>query len=162
MKEYSEKERKEFIKDLPRKRCATGVVLRNNKNEWLLLQTNYHNGKYTFPGGIVEQYESPWQGAAREIKEEINIDISVFQLLTITNISHPKHKDEMILFYFDGGILTDSQIENMTYVDGEIIGHIFVPENQIVNYLRNSAHTAFKNVQSAIGANKTLLFEINN
>lgn len=162
MKIYSKKERKKFIKGLPRKRCATGVVLRNSKKEWLLLQTNYHNGKYTFPGGIVEQYESPWQGAIREIQEETNIDILVSQLLTITNISHPSREDEMILFYFDGGVLSEAQIENIKYIDGEIISHIFVPEDQVLEYLRETAHTAFKNIQSALSENKTLLFEINN
>ena len=76
MKIHSKEERRKFIKGLPRKRCATGVVLKNSKNDWLLLQTDYHNGKYTFPGGIVGRYESPWQGVVREVKEETNIDIS--------------------------------------------------------------------------------------
>lgn len=62
MKVYSEKDRQDYIRNLPRKRSASGVILRNKIGQILLLKTYYHGGKYTFPGGVVGEYESARQG----------------------------------------------------------------------------------------------------
>lgn len=83
-------------------------------------------------------------------------------MLTVTDISHKKINDELVISYFDGGQLTDSQIKNIKYSDGEILNHIFVNENDVLNHLRENAHYAFLNIQKSLSENKTLLFEINN
>ncbi len=162
MKNHSEKERREFIKSLPRKRSASGVVLRNNKGEWLLLQTTYHGGKYTFPGGITNQYESPWRGVIREVKEEINIDIhkNDLSLLTITSISDPKNNDELVIYYFDGGVLDTHQI-NSIQVDGEEIqDYKFVSQDRVLGFLRDTAHYSYGHISEALKKNKILMIDV--
>jgi len=160
MKTYSESERLDFIKDLPRKRSASAVILKNKNNEWLLLRTDYHDGKYTFPGGIVNQYESAWEGAKREVNEEINLDINILKILTIVNISHQTINDEMVIYFFDGGLVSDEEIKKINYSDGEINDHIFVPEKDVLKYLRSNLHQSFGNLKKSFRENKTLLFDI--
>ena len=159
MKTYSEKERQEYIKTIPKKRSAVGVILRNHLGEILLLQTYYHGGKYTFPGGVVDEYESPWMALSRELKEETGIISNTFRLLTLTNISNPKIGDEMMLYYFDGGVLTEEQISKITYMDEEVIKHLFVPEELVLDYLRSAAHVAYKRAMQALHQGKTLFFD---
>lgn len=162
MKIHSEEERREFIKTCPRKRSATGIVLRNRKKEWLLLQSSYHGGKYTFPGGITDQYESPWQGIIREVKEEINIilDKNDLKLLTITNISNKELKDETVIYYFDGGFLNEKQIDNIKPDNKEIVGYKFVPQDLALNFLRENVHHTFHNISEALSKNKIIMIDI--
>jgi 8-oxo-dGTP diphosphatase len=59
---------------------AACVIIKDNT---IALMRRYNHGRryYTFPGGGVEEGETPEQAAAREIKEEISLDISVGPLL---------------------------------------------------------------------------------
>jgi len=124
MKEHSEEEKKIWLKTLIRKRFAAGVILKNQDNEWLLVKTGYHKGKYTFVGGHAEAHESPKKTAEREAQEEIGLCISVGNLLTCTYVSNKNLKDEIIIFYFDGGVVSSDQVEHIAYEDGEIEEYI--------------------------------------
>lgn len=65
---------------------AVFVVLKNDKNEYLLLQranTGYLDGYYEYPAGHLERYESLHECAVREVKEEVGVDIKVEDLKLI-------------------------------------------------------------------------------
>lgn len=157
---FSQSEKETWIRSLPKKRCAAGVILRNSENHWLLLKTNYHDGKYTFPGGIIEQYESIKVGAEREVFEETGIKIEVDKLLTITNVSNRKLGDELVIFYFNGGILSEQQINSINPQEKEILDYLFVPEDKVVEFLRENAHETFSSLQRSFRENKLLFFEV--
>lgn len=58
----------------------------------------YLSNKYEFPGGKVEQNETPEQAIAREIYEELNLDVGVKKhLITVTH-EYPHFKIELITF----------------------------------------------------------------
>ncbi|MBU2926216.1 8-oxo-dGTP diphosphatase MutT [Colwellia sp. 4_MG-2023] len=76
---------------------AVGVIISTNEQQ----QTQYfltkrladahQGGKWEFPGGKVEEGESVAQSLARELKEEINIDVLTCQpLITINHLYHEK------------------------------------------------------------------------
>lgn len=58
---------------------SAGIVLHNDS---LLVMFRRKNGReyYTFPGGMIEEEESPEAAVVREIKEETTIDIAVERL----------------------------------------------------------------------------------
>jgi 8-oxo-dGTP diphosphatase len=61
------------------KRSAALII----KNKQILLMHRVKNGKeyYAFPGGTIEDSETPEETAVRELKEETNLDISLGKLL---------------------------------------------------------------------------------
>ncbi len=72
---------------------------------------SFDAGKWEFPGGKIEFLEHPEDALIREIREELNITVSVDKLFTINShvYDRPDGKRHIILLVF----LTD-------YVDGEV------------------------------------------
>jgi len=65
---------------------AVGIIVKNNK---ILLIHRIKDGKeyYVFPGGAIEEGESPEEAVVREAKEELSIDKVIIDrfLFQITN-----------------------------------------------------------------------------
>ncbi|WP_085829344.1 NUDIX domain-containing protein [Clostridium massiliodielmoense] len=66
---------------------GVGAVIINEKNQILLLLRNKEpeKGCWSIPGGKVEMFETLEDAIKREIKEEVNLDIEIVKLLTVTN-----------------------------------------------------------------------------
>ena len=63
-----------------------GVIIVNKEGEILVgKRINSHAPYYSIPGGHLEAGETFEQGAAREVKEETNLDIKNPQVIAITN-----------------------------------------------------------------------------
>lgn len=62
---------------------VVGAAIINEKGELLCAQRGYGSliGKWEFPGGKVEKGETDQQALAREIKEELSIDVEVEELI---------------------------------------------------------------------------------
>ena len=43
----------------------------------LLVHQTYAGSKWACPGGVVEENESPWVAAVREVKEETRLDVEI-------------------------------------------------------------------------------------
>ena len=64
---------------------------------------------WEFPGGKIEEGESPEQSIAREIKEELNADIIVGDLLIIVEHDYPNFHLSMDCFWAE--LAPDSEME---------------------------------------------------
>jgi ADP-ribose pyrophosphatase YjhB (NUDIX family) len=66
-----------------------GAFIINEKNQLLLLKRNKKcrnkAGYWTIPGGRIEFFEKIEDALKREIKEELDIDIKIIKLLSVTN-----------------------------------------------------------------------------
>jgi 8-oxo-dGTP pyrophosphatase MutT (NUDIX family) len=100
------KKGEDYYKSLPRKRMASGVIIRNPKGEMLVLKTTYKD-HWEIPGGVVEENESPRQAAERETQEEIGLSLSIEACLVTHYRSAQGKQDENIMFVFDGGVVKD-------------------------------------------------------
>ena len=79
---------------------AAGVVLREGRMMICQRKAGVHNGlKWEFPGGKLETGESPEAALARELKEELEIEVRVGRICDAVFYRYPD-RDVLILFYF--------------------------------------------------------------
>ena len=70
-----------------RPKIGVGILIQNNKGEVLLgLRQGAHGeGEWSFPGGHLEFGETIFETAKREVKEEVNLDVSEFELISVAD-----------------------------------------------------------------------------
>lgn len=68
-------------------KVGIGVMIQNRKGEVLLgLRKGSHgSGEWSFPGGHLEMGETVFETAKREVKEETNLDINKFELISVAD-----------------------------------------------------------------------------
>lgn len=93
--------------DRSRTYVAAGVLFFDDMGRILLVQPTYKD-HWDIPGGYVEVGETPAQAAAREVREELGIEIAVGPLLIADWAPHPDEGDKLLLI-FDGGTLNADQ-----------------------------------------------------
>lgn len=79
-------------------RIGVGAVILNERNEVLLVWRNRQPEQYTWsiPGGKVDPYESLETAVVREIKEEVDLDITIDQLLCTAETIRPEREEHWI------------------------------------------------------------------
>ncbi|PLX23391.1 MAG: hypothetical protein C0599_04595 [Salinivirgaceae bacterium] len=78
-------------------KVTCGLILDNNKILVVQRGTNQHHaGKWEFPGGKVKQNESINSCLKRELLEELNIDVEIYDQLQIVEYIYPEFEIELI------------------------------------------------------------------
>jgi 8-oxo-dGTP diphosphatase len=111
---------------LPAKRMAAGALLMNHQGDLLIVKPTYRDD-WLIPGGTIEEHESPRHACVREVWEEIGLTLTITRLLCVEYQSRDGRKSENIQFIFDGGVLTEAQIERIVIPSGELAHYRFVP-----------------------------------
>ncbi|MGJ6965377.1 NUDIX domain-containing protein [Streptosporangium sp. G11] len=90
--------------------AATGGWITNASDQILLVKPNYRPF-WLFPGGALDADEFPHEGCAREIREELGVDLRVGPLLVVDWV--PARDDRprpLMYFMFDCGVLSEDRI----------------------------------------------------
>ena len=119
-----------FYESLPKKRMGAGCLFFNQRNEVLLVKPNY-KPVWEIPGGVVEQNESPKQCCQREVFEEIGLNREIGPLLVIDYSSQCEAKTESLMFVFDGGTLSESEISAIQLQDDELSEFAFFGQDAL-------------------------------
>lgn len=138
----------EYIRTLPRKPVGAGVLLFNTKGELLIVKPDYKEG-WLIPGGSVEADESPVQGAIRETKEEIGIDVLSPILVGVFYKSSRDARPESIMFMFNGGVLSDTDIESIKLQEDEILAYKFSPPEEALTLVSKSLRASIPSSMEA-------------
>lgn len=118
-----------YLASLPKKRMGTGVLFVNAEDELLIVKPTYRP-EWLVPGGIVEENESPYRAAAREIQEELGLSLPIGQLLCVEYRSAEPPRSENLQFIFDGGVLSKESIAKIVLPANELVTYAFVPLHQ--------------------------------
>ena len=86
---------------------SASMLITDRQDRILLVKPNYRPD-WGIPGGIVEDGEAPDVCAAREIAEELGLDIPAGDLLVVDWMAAAGERPQAIMtFIFDGGVLSD-------------------------------------------------------
>jgi ADP-ribose pyrophosphatase YjhB (NUDIX family) len=103
----------EYVARLPRRPMSAAVLVRAADGRVLLVEPSYKPG-WEPPGGVVEDGESPWEAAEREVTEEIGLEGRAGRLLVVDHI--PATADglpERLAFIFDGGLIDPGEVPHL-------------------------------------------------
>jgi 8-oxo-dGTP pyrophosphatase MutT (NUDIX family) len=125
----------EYARSLNRKRTAAGVLFRDAAGRVLLVETSY-KPEWEIPGGAVEADEAPWTTAVREIREELGLERPLGQLLVVDHVSAQGVMPEGLAFIWDGGVLSDADLNEITLKDPEIVSLDFCGINEVIGRVK--------------------------
>jgi ADP-ribose pyrophosphatase YjhB (NUDIX family) len=143
---------------LSKKRMAAGCLFRNAKNQILIVQPTYKPNWET-RGGVTEDNESPRACAAREVLEELNLEVSVGRLLVVDYTSENEDFTEALMWVFDGGILSDVQISSIKLPDAELKSFRFVDLKELEQFVTLKKTRRLEQAFHALQNNQTLYLE---
>ncbi|MFC9694661.1 NUDIX domain-containing protein [Kribbella sp. NPDC056951] len=143
---------------LPKKTTAAGALVRNSEGLILFLEAVY-KPTLEIPGGVTEFDESPLDAVRREAREEIGIDIEIGPPLVVDWIPASGPWFDGIMFIFDGGVLTDEQIAQITLDDTEARRFQFMTLDQASDRMRPSMVRRIARAQEALAQGSPLYTE---
>ena len=99
-------------------------------------------GLWEFPGGKIEDGETPKECMARELKEELEIEVEVGRLIISNKHRYPNGIYELLVYkveHISGNFVLNDHDEIKWITIAEISKFDFPPANTpIINYLKNS------------------------
>ncbi|MEU9252071.1 NUDIX hydrolase [Streptomyces sp. NPDC048270] len=99
--------------------AATGIVL-DTEGRVLVLTTSY-KADLELPGGTVEGTETPEEGLARELKEELDLSLPVGRLLTVDSRPPGELGRSLVVHVHLVGPLRPEEAASISFADGEIV-----------------------------------------
>jgi 8-oxo-dGTP pyrophosphatase MutT (NUDIX family) len=150
--------RAEYFRNLPRKRMAAGVLLRDADGKVVLIEPSYKN-TWEIPGGVVEMGESPWSAAERELEEELGLIRRDMQALVIDHV--PSASDgtpEGLAWVFDGGLLSEAECAGLRGTDPEVRSVCLLEIDEVPNYAKESLSRRMRAALDAALAEKTNVY----
>ena len=124
---------------LPKKRLIAHVLLRDVLGRVLLCETQF-KADWELPGGIVEPYETPREGASREVTEELGIERAVGRLLVVDWMPPYLGWDDAIEMIFDGGQIDEEDLAAWSLQPTEIKRVALVDLDTAASLLTPLAH----------------------
>lgn len=104
---------------LPRKRAISQMLVRDDAGRVLLCQLTYKQD-WDLPGGVVEVGESPQGAAAREVTEELGLEIPAGPLVLTDWLPPWGGWDDALCLVFDGGVHDASLVDHVVRQEREI------------------------------------------
>ena len=107
------------------KRIAAAALIRDEDDRLLLVEPTY-KPTWLLPGGVVEADEDPLAGCARELHEELGLDLAPGPLLVVDWV--PRHGvwGDSLQFVFDGGRMPAARLATLRLQQSELRSAEFV------------------------------------
>jgi 8-oxo-dGTP pyrophosphatase MutT (NUDIX family) len=115
---------------LPRKRAISQMLIRDRDGRVLLCRLTYKQD-WDLPGGVVEVGESPQLAVAREVEEELALQIPAGRLLLTDWLPPWSGWDDALCLVFDGGEHDPGLLEGMVRQEREIRDAAFCDADEV-------------------------------
>lgn len=132
---YNREDIQEFLRTRVSRPASAGVVIYNDKKEALVLKANY-KPYWSFPGGWIEDNQTPIQAAVRELSEETGILIVPQRLKFLYIINRVSNIMQSYQFIFEySGMIDD--FTSIKLQPEEIDDYKFVSREEVLINLNN-------------------------
>lgn len=108
-------------------RAAMALICDHTGN--VLMGIRNDNGTYTMPGGHLEKGEDPFEGMARELKEETGLDAKDMKICRVTK------KEHMLVYVMKVEIDINQAIDTSKDPDEECDTWFFIDPNTVADQL---------------------------
>ncbi|MCF4120988.1 NUDIX hydrolase [Antribacter sp. KLBMP9083] len=130
-------------------------MLHSDDGRVVLVEPTYKPG-WEIPGGVVEADEAPWAAAAREVREELGLELTVGRPLVIDHLTAQATAESMLpsllaaghitpqeaadataaltaglCWIFEGGQVTDGDLARFTLDDTELRSARLCPPDEV-------------------------------
>ena len=147
-----------YSASLPGKRMASGCLFLNKAGDLLIVKPIYRVD-WLLPGGSLEKDESPAQGCAREVREELGLDKPMLHLLCLEYQSAYSAGTESLQFIFYGGVLNEQEIASIHLPAEEIAEYRFCPREEALSLLAGKLAERMKFGLRALDENNVIYLE---
>lgn len=119
-------------------------IFLNEKDE-VMLCLRQDKPLWNLPGGRVEEKESPWNAAVREVKEEIHVDCKIERLL---GLYHKPAQDEVVFMFVakieQGTPKLSDEVADIQYFPLDHLPENIAPmQRQRLEWFRNDKQSLF-------------------
>lgn len=135
---------------LPRTRTIAQGLVRDDQGRVLLCELTYKKD-WDLPGGVVDPHESPRAALAREVAEELGLDLPIGPLLAVNWLPPYRQWDDAILFVFDLGVVPNL-VDLARLETSELAGVHWVPAGEVPQRL---APYAARHLQTILAREST-------
>lgn len=118
----------DVVDRIARAEAAAGVLFVDHDGQVLIVEPTY-KPRWEIPGGAVERGETPRAACERELHDALGVDLPVGRLLVVDWA--PLVREERIRYVFDGGTLTDEQLDRITLAPDELSSWAFIPPEEL-------------------------------
>jgi len=125
----------QWYAQLPTLYSGACALITDADDRVLLVKPNYR-AEWGIPGGWLDEGEKPRDGCAREVREEIGLDLPIGDLLVAQWCpAEPPRPRAMVTWVFDAGTLDPDRIARIRLQADEIDDFAFVDADDAVGML---------------------------
>jgi 8-oxo-dGTP diphosphatase len=134
------------VDDAVRPECAAGVLFLDEAGDVLLVEPTY-KAMWEIPNGLMQVGETPRVACARTLQEQFTLEVPLGRLLVVDWAPHVR--EERVRFVFDGGVLTDEQLDAIELPPHELESWAFISPGEL--FVMTEPRTS-RRVTAALGA----------
>lgn len=127
--------KKKWLKSLHSRVSSGAMILENSAGQVLIVKANY-KPYWTFPGGIIDQKETPREGAIRETYEEVGILLDPEKVDFVAVVNRKSDFADTYQFIFKAK-LTKSMVDAIILQEAEIDAYALVTKTQVLSGDKN-------------------------
>ncbi len=151
-------EPEKYFAQLPRKRCASGMVILNKKGELLLVKASYKK-EWSLAGGMVNKKESPLEAVKREVREEVGLVIENPVFLGVKYVMNSSYRGESLQFFFGIRELPEELIKKIKIDEDEVIDFGFFDLDKNSLKMEEKKLQDLRKLKEALVSKKSLYWE---